>query len=78
MKTVWTIGGEKAVAAGQWSGNLYENGTDGVPKVATGTFHSEYGKAGRMVGAFGANRGVSSEDHDAFGFGGLSSRGPGR
>ena len=54
--TVWTIGGTAAAAGGQWSGTLRNNGTDGVPQVATGTFHSTYGMAGQMVGAFGANK----------------------
>ena len=54
--TVWTIGGKKADASGQWSGNLRNNGTDLVPQVATGTFYSHYGDDGRMVGAFGANK----------------------
>ena len=52
--TVWTIGEAAGAASGEWSGNLHEEGDDGVPAVATGTFHSEYGTAGRMVGAFGA------------------------
>lgn len=56
QKTVWTLGGTKASASGEWSGNLREEGSDGVPKVATGTFYTEYGTAGRMVGAFGANK----------------------
>ncbi|MCY4393573.1 MAG: hypothetical protein OXC10_00335 [Rhodospirillaceae bacterium] len=56
METVWTIDGTPAGAAGQWSGSLKDNGDDGVPKVATGTFHSEYSTSGRMVGAFGANK----------------------
>ena len=54
--TVWTIGGTAGAASGEWSGNLREEGTDGVPKAATGTFYTEYGRAGRMVGAFGANK----------------------
>ena len=54
--TVWTRGGTAAAASGQWSGSLQEAGDDNVPKVATGTFYSEYGRAGRMVGAFGANK----------------------
>ena len=54
--TVWTIGGTAAAASGEWSGSLRDNGTDGVPKVATGTFYTEYGTAGRMVGGFGANK----------------------
>ena len=56
MKTVWTIDETAASAAGQWSGALKNNGTDLVPKVVTGTFNSEYSTAGRMVGAFGANK----------------------
>ena len=61
QKTVWTIDGTAAAASGQWSGSLKDaaaTATDvsGVPKIATGTFHTEYGAAGRMVGAFGANK----------------------
>ena len=56
METVWTIGGTAAAAAGQWSGSIQDNGDDGVPKVASGTFHSEYSTSGRMVGGFGANK----------------------
>ena len=55
METVWTIDGTAAEAAGQWSGTLYDNGDDNVPRVATGTFDSEYSTSGKMVGAFGAN-----------------------
>jgi len=57
VQTVWTIGGEAADASGDWSGQLRNNGTgtNGVPQVATGTFYSEYGRIGRIVGAFGAN-----------------------
>ena len=54
--TVWTIGDMDAAASGEWSGNLREEGDDGVPKAATGTFYSEFGTAGKMVGAFGANK----------------------
>ena len=56
--TKWTIDGTAGAAGGQWSGTLYDNGDDGVPKVGTGTFHSTYGHGGndgRMVGAFGVN-----------------------
>ena len=53
--TVWTLGGTAANASGEWGGNFREQGKDGVPGVATGTFYSEYGTAGKMVGAFGAN-----------------------
>ena len=56
MMTVWTIGGTAAPAAGQWSGMLKDKGDDNVPKVGTGTFHSEYSTSGRMVGAFGVNK----------------------
>ena len=54
--TQWTIGETAADAAGSWSGSLQENGDDGVPAIATGTFYSTYGTAGKMVGAFGANK----------------------
>ncbi len=57
--TVWTIGGTAGAADGSWSGTLRNNGADGVPQVATGTFHSTYGTGGgegSMVGAFGANK----------------------
>ena len=54
--TVWTIGGTAAAKSGQWSGSLQDNGGDGVPKVGTGTFYSEYSTAGKMVGAFGVNK----------------------
>ena len=54
--TVWTIGETAASASGVWSGQLQgDSDEDTVPDVATGTFYSEYGTAGRMVGAFGAN-----------------------
>ena len=57
VTTTWTIDGTAAAAAGNWTGSLRENGDDdGVPAVATGTFYSEYGTVGRMVGAFGANK----------------------
>ena len=53
--TVWTIGEDAAKAAGSWTGTLRNNGKDDVPQVATGTFNADYGLAGKMVGAFGAN-----------------------
>ena len=56
VDTVWTIGETAATKSGNWTGNLLNNGDDGVPQVATGTFYTEYGRAGRMVGAFGANK----------------------
>ena len=55
VQTVWTIGGTAAEKSGNWTGTLRNNGDDGVPQVATGTFYSEYGQAGKMVGGFGAN-----------------------
>ena len=54
--TKWTIGEDTDTARGSWTGSLRENGDDGVPGIATGTFYSEYGTAGRMVGAFGAKK----------------------
>ena len=54
--TVWTIDGTAAGQSGQWSGSLRDNGDDGVPKVATGTFYSKYSTAGTMVGGFGVNK----------------------
>ena len=57
--TVWTIGGTAGTADGSWTGTLRNNGADGVPQVATGTFYSTYGTSGgegRMVGGFGANK----------------------
>ena len=54
--TEWTIGETAADDAGNWTGSLQENGDDGVPTIATGTFYSTYGTAGKMVGAFGANK----------------------
>ncbi len=54
--TAWTIGEDAADASGEWSGMLYDNGDDGVPKVGTGTFYTEYGTAGKMIGAFGVNK----------------------
>ena len=54
--TAWTIGDTAADGSGQWSGSLWNNGDDGVPKVATGTFYTQYGTAGKMVGGFGATK----------------------
>ena len=53
--TKWTIDGTTAAAAGDWTGFFYDAGTDGVPKVAFGTFDSAFGQDGKMVGAFGVN-----------------------
>ena len=59
--TKWTIDETAVAASGMWSGDLKDTtATDtdvsGVPKIVTGTFSTEYGTAGRMVGAFGANK----------------------
>ena len=58
--TVWTIGGTAAgtaaIEAGDWTGQLRNNGDDGVPQVATGTFYTLYDRVGKMVGAFGATK----------------------
>ena len=51
--TKWKIDGEGATN-GSWTGSLQDEGSDGVPRVATGTFYSEFDKSGKMVGAFGA------------------------
>ena len=61
--TSWSLDGTgmDSVASGHWTGTLLDNGDDGVPQVATGTFYSTFGSAdstedGRMVGAFGVNK----------------------
>ena len=62
--TVWSINGNKAAASGSWSGHMYEGTPSGtplddgnsLPDTVTGTFYSEFGSSGRMVGAFGAKR----------------------
>ncbi|MCY4406416.1 MAG: hypothetical protein OXC15_08610, partial [Rhodospirillaceae bacterium] len=55
-KTKWTIDGTAATASGAWSGALKDNDDGGVPAIATGTFYTEYGNGGKMVGAFGADK----------------------
>ena len=54
--TKWTIGGTAGAASGEWVGQLYDNGTDGVPKTAAGTFFSTYGQGNSIAGAFCANK----------------------
>ena len=53
--TTWEVNGEAADPAGEWSGQLWKNDNSGTPTMVTGTFSSQYGEDGRMVGAFGAN-----------------------
>ncbi len=53
--TVWTIDGASAADSGGWSGMLHEQ-MNQVPTVATGTFSSQYGVGGNIVGAFGATK----------------------
>ncbi len=65
--TTWSINDNAApaesTAKGTWSGTMYDekpgDAPDGdgsnIPTVVTGTFYSEFGSEGRMVGAFGAN-----------------------
>ena len=51
-----TYNGTPSTAAdGEWSGMPHDDGDDGVPRVATGTFCSTYDTTGCTVGAFGAN-----------------------
>ena len=55
-ETVWRIGETDAEESGNWIGSLRDiEAPGGVPQVATGTFYTEYNRAGKMVGAFGAN-----------------------
>ena len=53
--TVWTIGGVDAAASGDWSGQMYDSASSGVPQSLSGTFQSTYRNIGEMVGAFGAD-----------------------
>ena len=54
-ETIWTMGGTAGSESGNWIGSLHDNTDGGVPSVGVGTFHSEFGNTGRMVGAFGVN-----------------------
>ena len=54
--TVWTMDGTAASASGEWAGTLLDNGDDNVPQAGTGTFYTEFGSEGKMVGAFGVNK----------------------
>ena len=63
MGTTWSIDGNSAARSGTWSGTMYDempgNAPTGdgsnIPTTVTGTFYSEFGDQGRMVGAFGAD-----------------------
>ena len=61
--TVWTLDGTAAVASGEWSGSLHQNGGDGVPKIGIGTFYSHYGTDGKMVGGFGVTCSTCQPDN---------------
>ncbi len=53
--TVWTMGGAKADAAGEWVGEFSGQSAEGyTPSTAAGAFEAEYGNIGNMIGAFGA------------------------
>ena len=65
--TTWSINDNPAAVSGEWSGTMYDEkpgavSDDGpgdgnnIPTTVTGTFYSEFGSEGRMVGAFGATR----------------------
>ena len=54
--TQWTIDDAAAAKSGAWEARMYETGADGVPATVLGTFYTEYGNTGKMVGGFGANK----------------------
>ena len=57
-KNVWTIGGVKGDAAGDWSGDFHHNGAarnDGTPASVIGQFTASHGTNAYMTGAFGAH-----------------------
>lgn len=61
--TTWSIDGNSASASGTWSGQTYDEAATGaaddgsnVPTTVIGTFQSEFGSIGRMVGGFGATK----------------------
>ena len=61
--TVWTRNDIKAEASGEWSGSLYDNGDDGVPKVGNGIFVSHYNEDGKIVGGFGVTCSTCQTDN---------------
>ena len=65
LGTTWSIGDSSTAGrSGTWSGQMYDElpgnapAGDGsnIPTTVTGTFYSEFGDQGRMVGAFGADK----------------------
>ena len=40
-----------------------KNGGDGVPRAGMGTFYTEYGNDGKMVGGFGVNCDIKGTSH---------------
>ena len=54
--TVWTMNGDKADAAGEWSGAFYGGSATATPTAAAGAFDAMHGNIGNMVGAFGAEK----------------------
>ena len=58
VANVWTIGGVKDDAAGDWSGDFHHDGAarnDGTPASVIGQFTASHGTNAYMTGAFGAH-----------------------
>ena len=56
--SVWTIGGVKGDADGDWSGDFHHDGDareDGTPATVIGQFTASHGTSAYMTGAFGAS-----------------------
>ena len=57
VANVWTIGGVKGAADGDWSGDFHHDGDareDGTPATVIGQFTASHGTTAYMAGAFGA------------------------
>ena len=54
--TVWTMGDDKAAAAGGWNGAMYGGSATVTPTAVAGAFAAEHGNIGNMIGAFGADK----------------------
>ena len=57
----WSINGKTpspGCAECNWEGKFYESDTsdNNTPRVVTGSFYTEFGKDGKMVGSFGTNK----------------------